>query len=156
MPKNIRLGLLLLVPVALATSCAHERSGLDDLVMRYEAVEGLEIWQYQYGGNEVYYIPIGRIQCCDAFSEMYDLRGELICRSDGGITGRGDGRCRRGMLGERPEEREATEHHEAEPQDNNVSPSFHHFPSRSKQPARRNGYKILNLSPFGAPPTTQL
>jgi len=86
--------LVLLAALTSLPSCAHRSFGVETLVSRYKAIENLEIWQYEYRGSEVYYVPLSRIQCCDAFSELYDLQGELICMPDGGITGRGDGRCR--------------------------------------------------------------
>jgi len=48
------------------------------------------IWQYEYAGRTVYYVPA---QCCDMFGSLYDAEGTLICAPDGGITGKGDGRC---------------------------------------------------------------
>ena len=48
------------------------------------------IFRYRYAGDTVYFRP-GR--CCDLPSDLYNETGELICHPDGGITGRGDGRC---------------------------------------------------------------
>jgi hypothetical protein len=48
------------------------------------------IWQYEYKGSTVYYIPS---QCCDQFSQLFDSNGILICAPDGGFSGRGDGKC---------------------------------------------------------------
>ncbi|MFD2245599.1 DUF6970 domain-containing protein [Pontibacter ruber] len=48
------------------------------------------VWQYQYNGKTVYYIPS---YCCDMYSELYDADCNLICHPDGGITGSGDGKC---------------------------------------------------------------
>ena len=48
------------------------------------------IWQYEYNGRTVYYIPP---QCCDQFSRLYDASGKIICAPDGGLTGAGDGKC---------------------------------------------------------------
>ncbi len=48
------------------------------------------IWQYQYKGNTVYFVPP---QCCDQYSELYDDTGIIIAHPDGGIAGNGDGRC---------------------------------------------------------------
>lgn len=47
--------------------------------------------RYDYRGERVYFVPAvgGR----DLMSRLYDARGDLICRPDGGIDGRGDGRC---------------------------------------------------------------
>jgi len=45
---------------------------------------------YLYEGDTVYlFVP----PCCDRFSELYDQDGKLICHPDGGITGKGDGKC---------------------------------------------------------------
>jgi hypothetical protein len=48
------------------------------------------IYQYEYNGQTVYFIP--QI-CCDIPSILYDVRGNELCRPDGGITGTGDGKC---------------------------------------------------------------
>lgn len=48
------------------------------------------IWQYAYKGQEVYYVPP---VCCDVPSTLYDRAGSVLCSPDGGLTGRGDGRC---------------------------------------------------------------
>jgi hypothetical protein len=48
------------------------------------------IWKYTYKGLVVFYVPPS---CCDVPSELYDSDGNLICSSDGGITGDGDGKC---------------------------------------------------------------
>ena len=49
-----------------------------------------KIYRYTYNNQEVYYLT-GR--CCDIPSRLYDMEGNIICEPDGGITGRGDGRC---------------------------------------------------------------
>ena len=46
--------------------------------------------RYQYKGRTVYYVPP---RCCDVPSDLYDADGRLLCHPEGGITGRGDGRC---------------------------------------------------------------
>jgi len=48
------------------------------------------VYEYQYNGDIVFYFPP---QCCDAFSDLFDKNGKLICHPDGGITGKGDGLC---------------------------------------------------------------
>jgi hypothetical protein len=48
------------------------------------------VWEYEYKGQTTYYIPS---RCCDVYSELYDAKGTLLCNPDGGITGKGDGRC---------------------------------------------------------------
>ena len=45
--------------------------------------------QYEYLGQAVYFLPQ---RCCDFFSDLYDIDGNVIGHPDGGITGRGDGR----------------------------------------------------------------
>ena len=49
-----------------------------------------KILRYQYDGREVYFVPS---HCCDMTSELFTANGDRICAPDGGITGRGDGRC---------------------------------------------------------------
>lgn len=48
------------------------------------------IWQYQYNGQTVYYVPP---YCCDMYGTVYNSNCEAICAPDGGITGQGDGQC---------------------------------------------------------------
>lgn len=49
-----------------------------------------KIYQYQYKGLTVYYIPP---RCCDIMSNLYDENCNKICSPDGGIAGNGDGLC---------------------------------------------------------------
>jgi hypothetical protein len=49
-----------------------------------------EVIRYEYQGGTVYYVPA---ECCDQLSTLYDADGNVICSPDGGIGGRGDGRC---------------------------------------------------------------
>jgi hypothetical protein len=49
------------------------------------------VWQYEYNGQTVYYIPA---KCCDIPSSLYDTNCKLICSPDGGFTGKGDGKCK--------------------------------------------------------------
>ena len=53
----------------------------------------LEIWQTEYAGETVFFLPTLPPHCCDTLSRLYDADGTLICYPDGGITGNGDGRC---------------------------------------------------------------
>jgi hypothetical protein len=48
------------------------------------------IWSSEYNGQVVYFIPA---QCCDQYSTLYDSSGNVICAPDGGLTGKGDGKC---------------------------------------------------------------
>jgi len=68
---------------------------LQELIARKEASPSRsfdKIWRYQYNGETVYYIPASPL-FSDSSSQLYDSAGELICKPDGGYTGRGDGRC---------------------------------------------------------------
>jgi hypothetical protein len=49
-----------------------------------------QIIQYQYNDATVYYLPP---QCCDIMGVLYDVDGHILCHPDGGIVGRGDGKC---------------------------------------------------------------
>jgi hypothetical protein len=48
------------------------------------------IYRYRYQGRTVYFRPS---YCCDVFSVLYDRNGRVLCAPDGGLIGRGDGRC---------------------------------------------------------------
>ncbi|WP_052732578.1 DUF6970 domain-containing protein [Hymenobacter terrenus] len=48
------------------------------------------IYRYDYGGQTVYFETL---PCCDQFSNLFDTKGRLLCHPDGGLTGKGDGRC---------------------------------------------------------------
>jgi hypothetical protein len=50
----------------------------------------LKIYQYDYNGKKVYFISS---YCCDIQSQLYNEDGTLLCAPDGGITGKGDGKC---------------------------------------------------------------
>ncbi|MBA2687537.1 MAG: hypothetical protein H0U64_05510 [Gemmatimonadaceae bacterium] len=48
------------------------------------------ITRYTYRGTVVYYLAA---HCCDIRSKLYDTSGAVVCEPDGGITGKGDGKC---------------------------------------------------------------
>jgi hypothetical protein len=48
------------------------------------------IVRYVYRGDTVYYLPP---RCCDIPSTVFNNAGAVLCSADGGMTGRGDGRC---------------------------------------------------------------
>ncbi|WP_375416888.1 DUF6970 domain-containing protein [uncultured Hymenobacter sp.] len=48
------------------------------------------ILSYQYQGQTVYYQSA---PCCDQPSYVFDTRGRVLCQPDGGLTGKGDGKC---------------------------------------------------------------
>lgn len=71
------------VPVAI-TALIH------DLESQPVANPPAIVASYDYAGQVVYYVPP---RCCDIFADLYDATGQVICHPDGGLTGRGDGRC---------------------------------------------------------------
>ncbi len=50
-----------------------------------------QVNSYRYQNETVYYIPA---ICCDQFGTLYTLEGDTICFPDGGLDGKGDGRCK--------------------------------------------------------------
>ncbi len=48
------------------------------------------VYRYEYKGQTVYYAPP---QAGDQYSQLYDAQGNVICAPDGGLTGKGDGKC---------------------------------------------------------------
>lgn len=50
----------------------------------------IRITRYRYDGESVYYESA---PCCDQQSTLYDLKGNVLCHPEGGITGKGDGKC---------------------------------------------------------------
>ena len=50
----------------------------------------IRILSYEYDGQLVYFESA---PCCDQYSVLYDPRGRVLCNPDGGLTGRGDGKC---------------------------------------------------------------
>jgi hypothetical protein len=90
--------LLACVAISMKVGGQELPSFVEDLIENYKAetdglVSPVEIWQYEYDGEPVFYLPLARSHCCDIPSVLYSVRGELICRPDGGFTGDGDGRC---------------------------------------------------------------
>jgi hypothetical protein len=50
-----------------------------------------EIHEYEYEGKRVYLISA---DCCDFFTIAVDTDCNYVCAPSGGITGRGDGKCK--------------------------------------------------------------
>lgn len=48
------------------------------------------IYQYDYQGQKVYYV---NAPCCDQWNKLYTADCTVLCHPDGGITGKGDGKC---------------------------------------------------------------
>ncbi|WP_461067746.1 DUF6970 domain-containing protein [Spirosoma horti] len=49
-----------------------------------------KVYRYSYKGQVVYFIPQ---RCCDIPSILLDEQCNTVCSPDGGISGRGDGKC---------------------------------------------------------------
>ncbi|MBK7098970.1 MAG: hypothetical protein IPH58_12200 [Sphingobacteriales bacterium] len=94
---SVLAGFLILANI----NCTKEKpdSGIPECVQ--EKIKQLEnegvrnppasIWQYDYKGQLVYFVPSF---CCDFYSLLYDSNCNLICAPDGGLTGKGDGKCK--------------------------------------------------------------
>jgi hypothetical protein len=52
--------------------------------------EATVIWKLQYKDEDAYLFVA---PCCDQFNTLYSATGVLLCSPNGGITGRGDGKC---------------------------------------------------------------
>jgi len=53
--------------------------------------EATAIWKVRYKKQDAY---LFLAPCCDQFNSLYSAAGILLCSPSGGITGRGDGKCR--------------------------------------------------------------
>ncbi len=90
------LGMLLATGCGDSTAPAPERipGWLQQLIVRLEnepvANPPALIHEFRYMGETVYYLPP---RCCDVRSVLFSATGEIICHPDGGISGKGDGRC---------------------------------------------------------------
>lgn len=77
-----------------ATANAQGAPWLNQLIQQLQEADTAnppaKIYRYTYKEQEVYYLT-GR--CCDIPSKLYDMYGNVLCEPDGGITGKGDGRC---------------------------------------------------------------
>ena len=74
-----------LIPLPL---CLHEKT--EEFKKLDKKYRPANITRYTYKGKTVYYLPP---RCCDQMSEVYDEDCNIICRPEGGITGKGDGKC---------------------------------------------------------------
>jgi hypothetical protein len=95
--KIERLAGIVLLLVAAGCTAAASRDWppfVDGLVAQQQAAPKKnppgKVWRYLYRGQEVFYVPPS---CCDIPGELFAGDGTRICSPDGGITGRGDGRC---------------------------------------------------------------
>ena len=99
--------LAIFVLMILIAGCAVDNSGrlpqasqpsnpawVDELIQKSStdpvANPPLSVWKYEYNGQAVYFVPA---HCCDIPSTLYDAQGTVICSPDGGLAGKGDGKC---------------------------------------------------------------
>jgi hypothetical protein len=50
-----------------------------------------EVYEYRYDNKRVFYFSSN---CCDQFNAVYDEQCNYICAPSGGITGKGDMKCK--------------------------------------------------------------
>jgi len=91
--------LILTAVVILLAGCSQDTqtgnpAWVDKLIKQFESAPvgnpPLSVWSYDYYGQVVYFVPA---HCCDITSIIYDANGNYLCAPDGGITGKGDGKC---------------------------------------------------------------
>jgi hypothetical protein len=79
---------------ACAATSASQAAWVSALIAKFEAEPVANpphrIVRFRYRDQMVYYVPPS---CCDRPSVLYDAKGEVMCAPEGGMTGRGDGRC---------------------------------------------------------------
>lgn len=77
-----------------ATDISKEPEWVRDLVARLQSEPVANppafLIRFDHAGKSYYYLPP---RCCDIPSTLFDSEGNVMCVPDGGITGRGDGRC---------------------------------------------------------------
>lgn len=66
------------------------KNRIDAILAERKRNPKIRILTYQYHDQTVYWESA---PCCDQFSILYDTKGQVICNPDGGITGKGDGKC---------------------------------------------------------------
>ena len=90
---------LFAVLLASASGCAAKPDAappafVDQLVARLQAEPKKnppgKVWQYRYRNQVVFYVPPS---CCDIPGVLYASDGQVVFSPDGGMTGRGDGKC---------------------------------------------------------------
>ncbi len=89
---------LLATMIACATQPVNPEEGKPAWMQSLIAsIEAEPVWnppatitRYNYRGAAVYYLAA---HCCDIRSKLYSASGSLVCEPDGGITGKGDGKC---------------------------------------------------------------
>ena len=89
---------VVIMSVEIVTSCQKQMDEVPTcIISKIKEIESQDvtnppgsIWQYTYDGQIVYYIPP---ICCDIYSILLDSNCKTICSPDGGLIGKGDGKC---------------------------------------------------------------
>lgn len=63
---------------------------IEDFKQAKPANPPVKIYRYLYRNEPVYYISR---RCCDIPGALFTVEGQQLCQPDGGITGKGDGKC---------------------------------------------------------------
>jgi hypothetical protein len=95
---KIKFTCVVLIAVLMMASCGKDDALDNAPACIKEKIKQIEsqaprmaaVWQYDYNGQTVYYIPS---DCCDQFNLLFDSECNVICSPDGGFSGGGDGRC---------------------------------------------------------------
>ena len=92
---RLRLAVGLLVVASCAAAAGADWPPFVDNLIAQQQAEPKKnppgkIWRYRYRGQDVFYVPPS---CCDVPSDLYAADGTRLCSPDGGMTGRGDGKC---------------------------------------------------------------
>lgn len=99
MIKRYRVSLLLLLVLAGSTGevfaeISEEPKWVQDLIAKLQAEPVANppafLIRYSHAGTSYYYLPP---RCCDIPGKLFNAEGKAICAPDGGLTGKGDGRC---------------------------------------------------------------
>src|ERR1043165_457416 len=96
---KLLLGIFLMVTLSDSKTCNKKSSGgipkcIQEMITEYQnrpvQNPSAEFYEYDYKGQKVYYM---KPSCCDQLSKLFDSNCNFICSPDGGLTGRGDGKC---------------------------------------------------------------
>ena len=89
------IAIMLLLAACAQAAQSGNPAWVDQLIQQFKSQPvgnpPQSIWRYEYNGQVVYYIPA---QCCDQYSTLFDVQGQVLCAPDGGFIGGGDGKCK--------------------------------------------------------------
>jgi hypothetical protein len=97
--KSILFTITILLTVV-AQKCNKEKEGkipvciqhrIDEIKKQPKWNPPAEVYEYNYNGKRVFYFSS---DCCDNFDSVVDENCNYVCAPSGGITGKGDGKCK--------------------------------------------------------------